>query len=89
MGLFANVRERLASFIAPPAPAPIVEAVKAGVPATPERTGYEYGIPRQGINEVYSGLGQATQSDRRSVMAPPPGRAVRVRTSTHQAETRP
>jgi len=32
----------------------------------PERAGYAYGIPRGGLNEWNSGLGEATQTDRRS-----------------------
>jgi hypothetical protein len=32
------------------------------------RQGFEYGVPRQGINEVYAGLGASTQSDRRTTM---------------------
>lgn len=45
---------------------PIVEAAAA---ATPERRGYEYGIPPGGLNEVNNSIGGATQTDRRSLMA--------------------
>jgi phage portal protein BeeE len=35
-------------------------------PRAVARTGYEYGIPHGGINEVNAGIGQAGQADRRS-----------------------
>lgn len=45
----------------------ITEAARALTPAqVPERTGYLYGVPRGGINEVNQGLGASTQTDRRS-----------------------
>jgi HK97 family phage portal protein len=37
-------------------------------PATPTRQGYEYGVPREGLNEYNTGLGASTGSDRRSQM---------------------
>jgi hypothetical protein len=47
--------------------APAGRAV-AGPPKMVERQGYEYGIPRGGINEYRGGVGASTQTDRRSLM---------------------
>jgi len=47
--------------------APIWETASA-IPKTPERAGFEYGIPREGLNEYNTGVGASTQTDRRSAM---------------------
>jgi phage portal protein BeeE len=48
----------------------VTEATKALTPSQlPERAGYAYGIPRGGLNEYNSGVGEATQTDRRSQLA--------------------
>jgi hypothetical protein len=44
----------------------ILEAVPA---KTPDRRGYEYGVPPGGLNEVNNSIGGATQTDRRSLMS--------------------
>ena len=45
----------------------VTEATRALTPSqVPERAGYLYGIPRGGLNEVNAGIGEATQTDRRS-----------------------
>ena len=42
-------------------------ATKALTPKDiPERTGWAYGVPRGGLNDVNAGVGEATQTDRRS-----------------------
>lgn len=46
-------------------PRDVTEAV-VKAPATPERAGFEYGIPKGGLTEYNAGLGAATQTDRRS-----------------------
>ena len=35
----------------------------------PERSGFAFGIPQQGLNEISAGVGQSTQTDRRSQLA--------------------
>jgi hypothetical protein len=69
MAFAERTRARVASWLAP-ANDPLMEArAQPGAqPAVVERQGFEYGVPRQGINEVYSGLGASTQSDRRTMM---------------------
>jgi hypothetical protein len=49
---------------------PLFEAApRAALPVkTPERAGYEYGVPRGGLTEYSQGLGVSTQTDRRSLM---------------------
>lgn len=45
----------------------VAEAAPAMTPAsTPERAGFEYGIPNGGLTEYSQGMGAATQTDRRS-----------------------
>lgn len=46
----------------------ILEAALPGPPASPERSGYEVGIPRGGLTEYNAQIGGSTQSDRRSLM---------------------
>jgi Phage portal protein len=47
----------------------IEEATRALTPGQlPERTGFAYGIPRGGLNEYQSGIGEATQTDRKSTL---------------------
>lgn len=47
----------------------VLEAAdRALAPSVPERAGYEYGVPRGGLTEYNSGMGQSTQSDRRSML---------------------
>lgn len=42
---------------------------EATVPAKlPERAGYEYGVPRGGLNEYNASVGSSTQTDRRSTL---------------------
>lgn len=48
----------------------VVEAAdRALAPSVPERSGYEFGVPRGGLTEYNAGLGQSTQSDRGSMLA--------------------
>jgi hypothetical protein len=49
---------------------PVTEAApRALAPqATPERSGFEYGIPSGGMTETRQGMGASTQTDRRSLM---------------------
>ena len=47
---------------------PVRETVSALPAKTPERSAYEYGIPPGGLTEYRQGLGQATQTDRRTLM---------------------
>lgn len=47
--------------------APIWETASA-IPKTPERTGFEYGIPREGLNEYNTSVGASSHTDRRSAM---------------------
>lgn len=49
---------------------PVLEAAKDRVlaPAVPERVGFEFGVPRGGLTEYNTGVGQSTQSDRRSML---------------------
>lgn len=50
-------------------PQEITEAAGPGaLPATPERRGYEIGIPPGGLDEYRQAMGVATQTDRRSLM---------------------
>jgi len=45
----------------------VEEATRALTPKDiPERTGWAYGVPRGGLNDVNAGVGEATQTDRRS-----------------------
>lgn len=48
--------------------ADIEESTRALPAKVPDREGYEYGIPPGGLTEYRQGLGQATQTDRRSLM---------------------
>jgi hypothetical protein len=62
-----RVRTRVAGWLAPALAADvIVETAPAREPVAVARQGFEYGVPRPVINEVYSGLGASTQSDRRT-----------------------
>lgn len=48
---------------------PIEEAappIALAPPSSPDRSGFEVGIPRGGLNEWNTGMGQSTQTDRRS-----------------------
>ena len=47
---------------------PFAESARALPAKTPERAAYEYGIPPGGLTEYRQGLGQATQTDRRTLM---------------------
>ncbi len=67
MGIADRVRTRVAGWLAPALAADvIVETAPAREPVAVARQGFEYGVPRPVINEVYSGLGASTQSDRRT-----------------------
>lgn len=44
------------------------ETVRALPAKAPERAGFEYGIPPGGLTEYHQGLGQATATDRRTLM---------------------
>ena len=47
--------------------AAVEEATRALTPGQiPDRAGYLYGVPRGGLTEVNAGIGEATQTDRRS-----------------------
>ena len=62
MPLRSRIREWLAAD-----QQPILEA-KPAPAKTPDRAGYEYGIPDGGLNEYNQGIGVATQTDRRSLL---------------------
>lgn len=47
---------------------PVVEAAQQQPTKTPERAGFEYGIPTGGLTEYRQGVGASTQSDRRSLL---------------------
>lgn len=47
---------------------PVSEAAPTAPARAPERSGFEYGVPPGGLTEYNQGIGQSTQSDRRSLM---------------------
>jgi hypothetical protein len=66
MGWGSSIAERFRGSRGQPE---ISEAVSASGPAsTPDRAGFAFGIPDQGLTEYNQGIGQATNTDRRSLM---------------------
>jgi hypothetical protein len=49
-------------------PEPFAESTRALPAKAPERSGFEYGVPPGGLSEYHQGLGQATATDRRTLM---------------------
>lgn len=65
MGLRSAVRELFRSGTGVTEAAP---RALASPPKTPERAGFEYGIPGGGLTETRQGMGRSTSTDRRSLM---------------------